>query len=516
MAETLKKSFAQRIKRRSAAQDKPLLSSGWAEGPLAHNKYSTSVDKENEYFMQWVHPLKLHRLALRTPLGYRLTYGLGNDIWNNDIGIKIKDQPEFSSEINKKLLAYLKTRTWLRSMRIFTGGWIEQGETALLLYFDEISGDNYAHFETPIDKNEEILKVEAVNYMDYKILTWDDYGYPEMYVVNIHLGFKGAQGVRVHASRMMRFTDYELYEKSTGYAKLAVVYDSIVIHSNIVKASGEAAFRWGTGHPLILTKNILDDTEIAKIKAAIGTPTRRSWHILPSEYIESFEMKGQAGQMLNLKALSDIALENVIIGSKMPRAVMMGEQQVAAGTVEDRNFYGLLDEYHGDLEPFVRRYFERDINIRKLLNGIPEYEIDFGIRPVLNVMDQEELFQRKVSNALAMTTITTINESRRYIGYPPLAGQEGEIILGVDTLLMSTSDESNDLKEKDKSTKQASKTSKDIEKDKTINKNKLRENKKQVKDAISSMRDEYSVDRICELMGIAKTTFYKIENWVKA
>ncbi|GAG45149.1 unnamed protein product, partial [marine sediment metagenome] len=116
-------------------------------------------------------------------------------------------------------------------------------------------------------------------------------------------------GIRVHASRMMRYTLHELYQRAWGYPRLGVVYDSIVILTNIVKSAGEAAFRWGTGHPLILTKDILEDDEIAKFKAAIGTPTRRSWHVLPSEWIESWEMKGQAGMMLNLKALSDIALE---------------------------------------------------------------------------------------------------------------------------------------------------------------------------------------------------------------
>lgn len=510
------------------------ISDGWMEGPLSHHKLATNTQKEGDYFMQWVHPIKLHRVCLRTPLGYRLTYGLADDVWNSQVGIKIKDNPELTTEVNKLYTDYMKSRGWFREMKIFTGSFYEQGEACLLLYFnpaDDPPMPDFKHFERPVDINAEIIKVEAVNYVDYKILTWTDEGDPEFYEVAIHLGFMGQQSIRVHASRMLRLTDYELYQKNTGWAKIQIVYDSIIIHSGIVKAAGEAAYRWGTGHPLILTKNVLDDNEINIIKNAIGVPTRRSWHILPSEYVESFEMKGQAGQMLNLKALSDIALENVIIGSKVPRAVLIGESQVAAGGVEDRNFYGLLDERQTELELFVRVYHERDINIRKLFKGLPEYEIDWGIRHVLNEMDQMEFDQRRFSNALALTTICTVNECRRVAGFPPLPGPEGELIMGVDQLMQQMqqmeiqaammgmaaggggeSDEAIAMGQKEKSTENMSKTNKDLEKNKTVNKNKLRENKKKVKDAIDEMRIEHSMDEIADMFNVSKRTLYKFYN----
>lgn len=521
MGEAIKGMFDEAVKNLNAPYDLPKISDGWVEGPFAHHQLSTKRDKEADYFMQWVHPAKLHRLALRTPLGYRLTYGLADDVWNSQVGIKIYDQPEHTDEINKKYTAYMKSRGWFREMKIFTGSFYEQGEVSLLLYFDpkdDLPMDDFTNFEIPIDDKAEIIKVEAMNYMDYKILTWDDNGEPLMYSVTLHLGFRGSQSIRVHGSRMMRLTDYEIYQKNTGWGKLQPLYDSIIIHQSIVKSAGEAAYRWGTGHPLILTKNILDDDEINVIKRAIGTPTRRSWHILPSEYIESFEMKGQAGQMLNLKALSDIALENVIIGSKVPKAVLTGEVQIAAGTVEDRNFYGLLDERQSELEDFVRRYHARDINIRKLFNKLPEYEIDWGIRHVLNEMDQMELDQRRYSNALALTTICTVNECRRIAGFPPLPGPEGEMIMGVDQMIasmqaeqqaMAQADEAIAMGQKDKSTTAMSKTSKDLEKNKTVSKNKLRENKKKVKDSIDELRKDHSMDEIAEMYNMSKSTLYK-------
>jgi hypothetical protein len=237
-------------------------------------------------------------------------------------------------------------------------------------------------------------------------------------------------------------------------------------------------------------------------------------------------MKGQAGQMLNLKALSDIALENVLIGSKMPRSVLLGESQVTAGRVYDPNFYGLLDIKHTELESFVMRYFIRDINIRKLLMNVQEWEIDWGIRLELSQMDQMEYDQRKYSNALALTTICTVNECRKVAGFPPLPGPEGELIMGVDQMLSmmgmgagesagGQSDEAIAMGQQEKSTENMSKRSKDLEKDKTIQKNKLRENKKKVKDAIDSLRGEHSAEETADILGVSKSTLYKIIDMVE-
>jgi len=491
------------------------ISDGWAEGPLSHYRNATSTQKEKEYFMQWVHPLKLHRVALKTPVGYRCTHGLADDVINDDLGVKVSEQQEITKEKNKSLRPYLKSRNWIREMRKFAGNYYEQGEASLLLYFDELEDPNYEYMEQPIHPNAEIIGVEAYNVINYKIIQWDEWGDPSMYTFRLRNAYtKGTRSIRVHASRVMRYCDKELEERETGFPIVAVIYDEIVILSNIVKATGEASFRWGTGHPLILTKNISDDDEIDIIKSAIGTPTRRSWHVLPSEYIEKFELIGQAGQMLNLKALADLVMDQIIIATKIPRPVFYGEAQIANGEVEDKQYYGLLYEKHVDLEPFVRRFFNRDVNIRKILFDTPDYEIDWGIRQTLNKLDAEELEQRKISNAIAMTTFCTINEVRIRAGFSPLVGPEGDVILGVHPLF-APADESNDYKEGDESTNKRSTRGKDLEKDKTIygSTNRLRSNKKQVRDAIKNLRANYSVDNLCDMIGFSKGTFYKLEEW---
>jgi len=347
------------------------LSDGWAEGPLAHGKYASASTKENEYFMQWIHPMKYHRIALKTPVGWRCTHGLADDVINDDIGVKIPDQPEMTTEINKQLKTHLKKLNWIKEMRKFAGNLYEQGEGILLNYYKEPVDASHLYLEKEIPENSEILGCESFSYMDYKIIQWDDSGEPVLYNINLRNAFsKGTHAVRVHHSRVMRFVDKELDQRETGYPLLGVIYDCIIILSNIVKACGEAAFRWGTGHPLILTKNIMEDDEVLHIQKIIGIPTRRSWHILPSEFIEKFELVGQAGEMLNLGALAELVMKQIIIASKIPAGVFYGEIQVATGEIEDKSYYGLLYEKHVQLDPFVRLL--QGVKISKKTNQLPE------------------------------------------------------------------------------------------------------------------------------------------------
>lgn len=476
---------------------------GYIEGPFAHGPFTTDEMREMEYYMQWIHPLKLQRVSLRTPVGYRITYGYAEDVWNNDMGIKIEDDEDTSKDISITLKAYLKTRNWFKEMEKLTGYMREQGEGLLLLYFDEdLKLDAY---DTPVDVNEEILGVEAFNKINYDIIEWDDNGEPVRYSLKFsRFGPNKGAAIPVHASRVLRLIDKNIESREKGYSLLSVVYDSIVILSNINKGAGEAAYRWGTGHPLILTKDLTTDEAVDKMKTLIGTPTRRSWHMLPSEYIESFTMIGQAGQMLNLKSLADMMIDQIVAATGIPRPILLGEVAgvVTGSEVNERSYFALLDKTHTDLEPFVRMYFERDINIRKLLNGFDIWEIDWGLREVLSKEDFEKLEQLKISNALALTTICTIDEVRQRMGLPPIGPEYGgDIILGLGNMY---SIEGNAYEQMGGGTsnQQASTQTGQVQNTDSMD---------NFKDSIEAMRGTMSVDEICERLNISRSTFYRIE-----
>jgi len=506
---------------------------GYTESPFAHGSEATEADRENEYFMQWVFPLKLQRMALRTAVGFRFVYLYAKDLWNNRLGVKVENDEEKSLKINKKLIPYLMSREWFREMEKLSAFEREQGEAILLCYYgDEGKVENY---NTEVTDNSEILKVESFSPLLYHIPEFDEFGDPKYYNIEVKSpdSWRGTITIKVHPSRVMRKMNHNLEFRFDGYSDLAAIYDAIVIYSTILKAAGEAAFRWGTGHPIFLTKDILDDTDLDTLKNNLGDVTRRSWHALPSEKIDRIEMLGQAGSMLNLKSLADIALENIVIGSAFPKTILLGEIDGVMGSeVTERVYFARMDRDHTDLDWFVRAYFKKDVNIRKIMLGVDDYVIDWGIREIFNRMDEADYQQKMVSIGIAMTQVSTINEARKQMNLPEIADEEGgDVILGLlpylqmqmDMVMMlgggnaglgmggtPTEGETNtSMKEKSKSTTKQAASLKEPEKNKRVAPV-TRDAMTIFKDAARKLRKEYSINSLAKKFKMHDKTVYKL------
>jgi hypothetical protein len=504
---------------------------GYTENPFAHYETATATVIEGEYYLQWVVPLKLNRIALRTPVGFRFVYLYAKDLWNNRVGIKIPHEKDRSEEVNNKLTNYLLKIRWFQEMEKLTAYEREQGEAILLCYYGD-TGD-LKKYKTKVSDNDEILRVEAFSPIDYHIPEFDKYGDPKLYRITVKApdDWKSTMSVDVHPSRVLRKTSRNLEYRFHGYPDLASIYDNIVILSTIVKAAGEAAFRWGTGHPTIFTKDLIDNTDMETLRDAIGDFSRRSWHVVPTEKVDRIEMLGQAGAMLNLKALADICIDQIVIGSEFPKNILLGEISGIMGSeVSERGYFALLDRDHTDLEPFIRTYFKKDLNIRKLLNKIKYYELDWGIREVFNKMDEADYRQKTISNALALTTIATINECRKEVDLDPIPDDEGgDVILGllpfmememnmllqqqmIEQQAHAENQEATTSKEKARSTdKQVAKTQ--TPKSPSQDSIDVRTAKEKMLDALNELERTYSVTERLKVMNIYDKTFKKLKGW---
>ena len=505
------------------------LKDGYTENPFGHYKNVTATHIESEYFMQWVFPQKLHRMALRTAAGYKIVYKQAEDVWNNNLGFKIPDDKKKAETINRQLAPYLRSRKWFKEMEKLTAYYLEQGESILLLYYKD-QGDIY-HYIDPVSPTDEIIGVEAFNIIDYHIPEFDKKGEPARYRITVKTPdtYNSYITVDVHPSRVIRHCGPNVEYRYQGYSDLAAVYDAINILSTILKASGEAAFRWSTGHPVIFTKDLFTETDLDKLKDSIGDFTRRSWHMIPMEYVDRIDLMGQAGSMLNLKALSDIALDHIVIGSGFPRPILLGEVAgvVSGSEVNERTYFALLDRRHTELESFIYKYIEKDINIQKLLKSVEYFELDWGIREVLNKMDQADLEQKRISNALALMQLCTINECREVAGYEPISEEDGgEMIMPIfeAELQLLTIElqaqmaeqqaqmngggenvESTSAKQKLASTEKKSQTGKSLDK----------KGKGGMKDSFDRLLRQKSISEICRSWKIHDATFRKIYDKIK-
>ena len=509
------------------------LSDVYTESPFGHHENASDADKE-EYFMQWVNPIKLNRLALRTAAGFRLIYQYAKDLWNNRIAIKVPNEEEKTEKINQQLFEHLINLNWFQEMEKLSAFKEEQGEAILLCYYDDEGGiENY---KNPIDQNKPILKVEAFSPLRYNIPEFDKYGKPKKYLIEVKAtnSWRFIRTVEIHPSRVLRECSENIEHRFTGYSSLAAVADPITILSTILKACGEAAFRWGTGHPIFLTKEI-DAADLEKLKTALGEVNRRSWHCLPSEKIEEIFILGEAGGMLNLQALADICIQQIVIGSGIPQPILLGEVAGVMGSeVSERGYFARLDRDHSDLEYFVRAYFKKDVNIRRILRGVKYYELDWGIREVFNKNDQAEYDQKMASIAIAMMQYATVNEARKFANLPPISEEDGgEIILGLlpyyelqlNMAMMAMQAEEEEethseaegrtaMKEKSHSTNKQAASIKEPEKNKRVAPP-TRDAKQLIHDNLINLQKKSSVKALCKEMGISDKTFYKLIEWTQ-
>lgn len=499
------------------------LKDGYTENPFGHYKDPNSSLIEGEYFMQWIFPLKLHRIALRTATGYKIVYKQAEDIWNNNLGIKIPDDKKKAEKINRQLIPYLRSRKWFKEMEKLSAYFIEQGESIMLLYYDDQGSiENYIN---PPPKNAEILRVEAFNILDYHIPNFDEKGDPALYEITVKTGdsWNAYLRIPVHADRVIRFCGPNVYNRWEGYSDIAAIYDAINILSTILKASGEAAFRWSTGHPVIFTKDLFTESDLEKLKDSIGDFTRRSWHMIPSEYVDRIDLMGQAGSMLNLKSLADIAIDQIVIGSGFPRPILLGEVAgvVSGSEVNERTYFALLDRRHTELESMIYTYIEKDINIQKMLNGVEYFELDWGIREVLNKMDEAELTQKRFANALALMQICTIDECREVAGYEPIGGEEGEIIiplfeLELQMLQIEAAAQQAEMQSKENVESTSAKQSVNTTKKKSETGHALdKKGSGKMKDAFDSLLQKKSISEISRDWGVQHATIRKILKKIK-
>lgn len=512
------------------------LSDVYTEGPFGHHENATADEKE-EYFMQWVYPIKLNRIALRTAAGFRFVYLYAKDLWNNKIAIKIPDKKEKSQKVTYDLITHLRKLHWFREMEKLSAYEREQGESILMNYYDDQGG--IEKYKNPIPKNKPILRVEAFSPLHYHIEGFDKYGKPKMYKIEVKSGgnWRNIKSVYVHPSRVLRKCANEIEYRFTGYSDLAAIADPIIVLSTILKACGEAAFRWGTGHPVFFTKDLVNPTDMQKLKTSLGDVTRRHWHVVPIEQVEKIEMLGQAGSMLNLKSLADICIEQIVIGSAFPKPILLGEIAGVLGSeVSERSYFAKLDRDHTDLEPFIYEFFDIDINVRRILKGIKNWSIDWGIREVFNKMDQAEYDQKMASIAIAMMEYATVNEVRRFANLPEISEEEGgklirglmgyyememnAMIMEQEAELHAEAEGATSMREKSNSTNKKAASLKDPEKNKRIDpvsRDSITANlKNKFKDAILGLKKEYGTNKISKEIKIYDKTLEKLLKWANS
>lgn len=405
-----------KVKSRSLSEDNsPWMSAG-------------SFGKEGSpdyYYLDDPTEFELQNTARNTEIGYRLTYGFAGDAWNNKFKLKF-----LTSELNQDEMRKMNTEITEHLLKIkfyqefekATAFNYEQGEALIIPYRKGEPLTATDALKTPPDITKEVVRVEAINKLDYNIPRIKEFGDPEYYNISFWKEGVGKPRYIVNMQRALRIRLMNIdYDQYRGQSALKACFASIQILLNIIRSAGNAAFRWGLGIPAIFTKNV-KEKQVSGIKTKIGDPTQQKWMILPSENVDRIEMLGLQGSMMNLGDLADLVIDQIVAVSQIPRPILLGETAgvISGSEVNERAYFAILDKAHTKLEAIIREYFEIDPTIKKII-GNTKYEIDWGLRQVLTKPEEADLAMKKANVATSMMNFATLREVREYYGLPELS-----------------------------------------------------------------------------------------------
>lgn len=408
------------------------------EGPFDHHRNASP----SEYFMPFhISPYKLAMLARFTALGWRICYEFAQDCWHSGLGVKLigEGMESKNREVNIKLKKVFRDLTFFEKMELATGFAREQGHSLVVLYYEgemasEIGTEStkkkgigdmvtaYKYLSEPAPEGRKVAKMEVFNRQYYFISKDDGRGNPLEFKVSIYLGkYSGRPQIPIHHSRCVWIRRTDVERDFEAHAVVEPCFNELVITTNILKACGEIAFRWGTGHPVIFTKG-LSPEQAEAFKRLLGNPIRKDYHVFPEEMVAGFDLISQKSGMVDLPALGDHVIGLVVASTGIPRPILMGEVSgvVTGGEVNERSYFALLDKEHSTLEPAVVELFGKIPQIQLLIWRY-NFEFDWGIRQTMSEMEQMDIETKKIANIISkISTFLPLNQGLNELGYPPL------------------------------------------------------------------------------------------------
>lgn len=536
------------------------------EGPFDHGKRGSP----SEYFMPThIHPFKLAMVARFTALGWRICYEFAQDCWVAGLGVRLigEEMVKITREVNIELKKIFREINYVEKLELGTGFSREQGQALMVLYYEGEMASSigkkdgrdipdaitaFKYMSKPAPKGKNVVKIEAFNRQYYHVSKDDGKGNPTEFKISIYLGkYRGRAQIPIHHSRCVWIRRSDVERDFEAHSVIEPCYSELIIITNILKACGEIAFRWGTGHPVILTKG-LSPQQADVFKRLLGNPIRQDWHVFPSEMVEAFDLISQKSGMVDLPALGDFVIGLVVASSTIPRPILMGEVSgvVTGGEVNERSYFALLDKEHSNLEPVNVEMFEKIPQIATLLAPYM-FEFDWGIRQSMSEMEQIDIETKKIANVISkISTFLPLNQGLNELGYPALetmvdpefydyARMLGNSVLSFSIFEMdqmnaqikmqqqqlqlqnfqSKTTSGNDSKGKGAGVSKSYNKGDPVKAPKNYQRSKaatmsMVKNKVGVLMSAFRMLDSFtSIPQISKELGIAPNTFYKLEGW---
>lgn len=285
---------------------------------------------------------------LRTPVGHRVVFTFGHDIWDKGFTLEIEGAKEdVNKEFNKKVQAELRrlhVKKELNRMTVF-----ERGYGWSILAISYLGTQDHAEEYNPTeDGYKDIVDLRAYGptnitsvQEDKKSLS-ERHGFPKEYRV----GQTGvSKRLRINWTRAIHVATRLLQHDWKGISMLDGLWNDLVALDNERWSMAQTLFRYGPGFPDIT----FTQTEKKKIQDWIdagGMSNLFARAYFAHNDKSKLEFKGVSGVALDPMNYYLPIMESISLATKIPLAILRGVQAGAltGSEVNEREYQSLISE----------------------------------------------------------------------------------------------------------------------------------------------------------------------------
>jgi len=384
--------------------------------------------------------------STREPVGGYVVNKVAVDIWDNWFAVDDAKKEKPDEDLDNRVQSLL---TILNAKSVFTRATIFErryGTSIILVAY----ADGKLPLNEPVPEDTPGITIEQIEpypLTKFSVKTADivnvenikkeeepanRLGLPRYYSVN--MGSDNLAKVKVHWSRVIHCAPRLDEHKFWGVSVIDIIHDDLTVYRNERWGLGQTLFRFGSGFPVITLTGASDE----KVKAYQDAGTFAN--ICSMTYFvctdkQSLEFKGVAGAALNPAPYIEPVLDNLSIGTGIPKAMLRGAQAGAlAGSETNRYEYSMkIGSEQLLVEPEPRELINRLLGTGQLVfEG--NYVIDWGSAFELSEKDKAVIERDLAIARRSKSMYKMVDEIRDEEKLLPLPGGAGQVVLELEKI----------------------------------------------------------------------------------
>jgi len=362
---------------------------GYIRTEAAQRIWGSTVGKNdaptyvNEFIMgqYWFHDMveSQSKIIRMNPYAWAVTIGLAQSVFED--GFKFVDPEDDEKEIMQDTLKQLQEMEHIKWFGLALGGERGHGHTWLYVGTEELSVD------TTVERAR-VLNLDVFTPEYATVTEWDTNGAPKTLTLKVLVGGGGGnftkKPIPVSDCILIRNRPYDRSHR--GLPVTGPIWASLVGTALIGHAVTTYSAKMGMGAPVITTKGAIGTERAAAAEAALEdwSPTRA--FVIPNTVVEKFEFIGASGSTVDFSIYHNIFLDEIAAGTKIPRSIITGGAEVAAGAeVGPDSLAQLVQGEQTRFEPYIREL------VRRMNGDTQEYKIFWPVKIATTKKQEAEI-----------------------------------------------------------------------------------------------------------------------------